>query len=151
MSASDRVIKKETGFIAVWELILSAAMEAVFLIIGKWDYTVLLGNLLSGSVAVLNFYLMSITVRKTLEKEQYDEQEARSFAKLSQTMRSFMLFGAAIIGATVPCFNLVSALVPLLFPRIAAWIRVMFIKDETPAESGSLSNDDGGTERGENV
>ena len=55
MSASDKVIKKETRFIAVWELILSAAMEAVFLIIGKWDYTVLLGNLLSGSVAVLNF------------------------------------------------------------------------------------------------
>ena len=121
-------------------------MEAVFLVIGKWDYTVLLGNLLSGSAAVLNFYLMSLTVKRTLEKEQTDEKEARSFAKMSQTLRSFMLFGTAVLGAALPCFNIVSALLPLLFPRIAAWLRVMFIKKTDPAPDG-----DGGSERGENV
>ena len=38
------------------------------------------------------------------------------------------------------------ALLPLLFPRIAAWLRVMFIKKTDPAPDG-----DGGSERGENV
>ena len=54
----DPTVRKETLYIGVAVLILSALMEAVFLIIGKWDYTVLLCNLLSGCAAVLNFFLM---------------------------------------------------------------------------------------------
>ena len=49
--------------------------ELVFLIIGKWDYTVLLGNLLSGCAAVLNFLLMGITVQNALSK---DEKSAKT-------------------------------------------------------------------------
>ncbi len=45
----DAIVRRETIYIAVWVGILSLLMEAVFLIIGKWDYTVLLGNLLSGA------------------------------------------------------------------------------------------------------
>lgn len=138
------LIRRETEYIAVWEVIFSAAMQAVFLVIGRWDYRVLLGNLLSGSAAVLNFYLMSVTVAKTLEKEREDEKEARSFAKMSQTMRSFMLFCVGVLGVTLPCFNVVSALLPLIFPRIAAWLRVMFMKD-APADTA----EDG--ERGETL
>ena len=50
---NSSVIKNETRYIAVWELILSAAMQAVFLVAGRWDYKVLLGNLLSAPFAVL--------------------------------------------------------------------------------------------------
>lgn len=49
----DATVRRETIYIAVWVGILSLLMEAVFLIIGKWDYTVLLGNLLSGAVVQL--------------------------------------------------------------------------------------------------
>lgn len=49
----DAIVRRETIYIAVWVGILSLLMEAVFLIIGKWDYTVLLGNLLSGAVVQL--------------------------------------------------------------------------------------------------
>lgn len=111
-------------------MILSAALQAVFLVIGKWDYTVLLGNLLSAPFAVLNFYLMCRTVEKTLEREEKDEKDARNFAKMSQTLRSFMLFAVAVIGAAAPCFNIWTALLPLMFPRIAAYMRVFFMKKD---------------------
>ena len=38
----DPVVMKETRYIAITVLILSALMQAVFLIIGQWNYTVLL-------------------------------------------------------------------------------------------------------------
>lgn len=129
--SNSSVIKENTRYIAAWEIILSAAMQAVFLVIGKWDYRVLLGNLLSAPFAVLNFYLMCRTVEKTLERERTDEKEARSFAKMSQTLRSFMMFAVAVIGAAVPCFNIWTALLPLMFPRIAAYMRVFFTKKDT--------------------
>ncbi len=66
----DATVRRETIYIAVWVGILSLLMEAVFLIIGKWDYTVLLGNLLSGAVAVGNFFLMGYTVQKAVDHEQ---------------------------------------------------------------------------------
>ena len=60
----DKVIKKETAFIALWVIIFSVMTQAVFLIIGKWDYTVLLGNVLSAGAGILNFFLMGISVQK---------------------------------------------------------------------------------------
>ncbi len=133
---NSAVIKQETKYIAVWELILSAALQAVFLIIGKWDYKVLLGNIWSAPFAVLNFYLMCRTVEKTLEKGENDEKEARDFAKLSQTMRSFMILGVAVIGVVVPVFSIWTAILPLLFPRIAAFLRVLFNKEKDTVERG---------------
>ena len=46
MSRIDPTVKKETGYIAGWVLLLSAVMELVFLLTGHMDYTVPLGNLL---------------------------------------------------------------------------------------------------------
>ena len=49
MKRIDQTVLTETGYIAVWEVIFSVLMQAVFLIAGIWDYTVLLGNLLGAA------------------------------------------------------------------------------------------------------
>lgn len=120
MAKIDTAVKTETLYIAVWVLILSALMQAVFLLVGHWDYTVLTGNLLGGAAAVLNFFLMGLGVQKAVTQ---DEQTARSTVKLSQTGRLMMLLGFAIIGLVVPVFHTVAVLVPLLFPRVAIALR----------------------------
>jgi hypothetical protein len=144
---ADPIVKTETKFIAVWEVIFSCVLQAVFLVIGKWDYTVLLGNLLSGTAAVANFWLMGMTVVKTLEKQKEDEKEARQYAKLSQTMRFMMLLIVGCIGFALPCFNIYTTLIPLLFPRMSAWIRMMFVKGSDTAEASASGGEE--TERGE--
>ncbi len=116
----DKAVKAETIYIAVWVLILSALMQAVFLLIGRWDYTVLCGNLLGGGAAVLNFFLMGLGVQKAVTQ---DEQTARSTIKLSQTGRLMMMLGFAVIGLVVPVFHPIAVLVPMLFPRIAIALR----------------------------
>ena len=131
MKKIDATVLKETRYILLWVLLLSALMEAVFLIVGSctsffsWDYTVLLGNLLGGAAGVLNFLLMGITVQRALTK---DEKEAKTAMKLSILYRFLLLVAVALVGALVPCFNIFAVLIPLFFPRIAIAFRPLFDK-----------------------
>ncbi len=127
MKKIDPAIKSETLYIGAWVLILSAIMQAVFLIIGKWNYTVLLGNLLTGSASVLNFFLMGLTVQGAIEKE---EKEAKSTMKASQSLRNLMMFVVVVVGVVVPCFNIWASIIPVFFPRIAMIFRVFFNKNK---------------------
>lgn len=126
MSKIDKVVLKETKYIAVWVILLSVLMEAVFLIVGAWSYKVLLGNIFSGAISAANFLLMGITVQKAVEK---DEKEAKTAMKLSQSLRTLMLFVALVLGLTLPCFNPVAAVIPLFFPRIAIALRPIWDKN----------------------
>lgn len=113
-------VRRETLYIFVFSLILSALMEAVFLILGKWDLTVLSGNLLSLAVGTLNFYLMGRTVEAAVDKE---EKAARDTMRLSQILRMLGVFVFAVLGVVLPYFNTVAVLLPLFFPRIAIALR----------------------------
>ena len=123
----DPTVMKETRFIALIVLILSALMQAVFLVIGKWDYTVLLGNLYGAAVAVGNFFLMGLSVQHCLTLEPDD---AKKKMKLSQQGRLLMLLVMCMIGAALPCFDTIALLIPQFFPRIGVTIRGLTIKDK---------------------
>ena len=123
MNKIDKTVLKETKYIACWVLFLSMIAEAVFLIIGKWDYTVLLGNLLSGALVILNFFLMGITVQKAVNKE---EKEAKKAMKVSQLYRNLMIIVVTVIGVALKCFNTWIVLIVLFFPRIAVAFRPLF-------------------------
>ena len=130
MEKVDRTICLETFYIIVWTVIFSFVMQAVFLLLQKWDYTVLLGNLLSAVAAIGNFYLMGITIQKAIKKE---EKQAITLMRFSQTVRTLMLFVIVAVGVLLPCFHILSVLIPLFFPRIAIAFRPLFLKKrETP-------------------
>ncbi|MBO7178329.1 MAG: ATP synthase subunit I [Clostridia bacterium] len=119
MKKIEPTIIKETLYILVCVVILSAIMESVFLIIHRWDYTVLLGNLLTGFVVTLNFFLMGLGVQKSLEK---DEKEAKKVIRLSQIYRYLILIVFLVIGVVFSCFNNWAVFIPVVFPRIAVAI-----------------------------
>ena len=120
MKRIDKTVKKETLYIAAFVVIFSVLMQSVFLIIGKWDFEVLFGNVLGAAAAVGNFFLMGLTVQASLEKE---EKEAKNIIKLSQSARLFLLFGVALAGYLIPVFNIIAVVIPFLFPRIAVMLR----------------------------
>jgi len=95
-------------------------LQSVFLVIDKWSTTVLFGNLLGALAAIGNFFLMGLTVQASLERE---EKEAKNLIKLSQSGRLFLLFGVALVGYLLPCFNIIATVLPFLFPRIAVMLR----------------------------
>ena len=128
MEKCSAVILKETKFIFVWEIILSLPMQALFFILGEWDYTVLLGNTLSGVVAVLNFFLMGIAVRKAVGEK---ENDARKVITASRLIRLLMILILLVIGVTISAFHFWAMIPPLLFPRIAIAFRPLFDKKKT--------------------
>lgn len=127
----DPTVKKETLIIAEGTLVLSVLMQGVFLVIGAWDITVLLGNLLSGFFAVLNFFLMGLGVQKSLEKSPED---AKTTVKGSQALRMVMLFAVVAIGFWLPCFNRWAVLIAVFFPRICVTVRSLMLKKGGPNE-----------------
>jgi len=116
----DNTVKKETLYIASAVIILSMLMEAVFLIAGQWTLEVLWGNLLGGGAAILNFFLMGLTVQKAVDK---DEKDAATMMKFSQTYRFLLMAAVAARDALVPIFNVFAVIIPLFFPRIAIALR----------------------------
>lgn len=125
MSKIDKTVKKETIYIACFVVIFSMLMESVFLILHQWDYTVLLGNLLGMVAAILNFFLMGVTVQKAVLLE---EDAAKNKVKLSQMLRMLMLVVFAVIACVFDCFNLIPFVITLLFPRLAIFFRPYFDK-----------------------
>lgn len=139
----DPTIKKETLYIGAWTLILSVLMEAVFLILSYWDSSVLFGNLLGAVGAVGNFFCLGLTVQKILGK---DEKEAKKMMTTSRTIRMFVLFVLAVLGAVLSCFNIIATLLPLLFPRVAIAFRPLFKNYNNPPEPAVQSTEDGSSE-----
>lgn len=125
MKKIDPTVLKETLYVSLFTVVLSVLMQSVFLILGKWDYTVLLGNILGAVASAGNFFIMGLTVQNALGKE---EKDAKNTMKLSQTLRMFILFAVAAAGCLVPVFNTISVVIPFLFPRIAVALRAVFIK-----------------------
>lgn len=125
MKKVDKTVMQETIFVFAFILIFSVLMEAVYLILGKWDLSILWGNLLGAFAAGGNFFLLGLTVQSALGK---DEKEAKNRMKLSQMLRLLLLFFVALIGYLVPAIEIVAVVIPFIFPRIAVALRYFFIK-----------------------
>lgn len=128
MKKTDPTVRKETIYIALCTCVMSLFIHSVFLILKRWDYTVLTGNVLGIVLAVMNFFLLGRTVQSALTKEGKDAQNAM---KVSQMLRYLMII-VVISAATLlkQYFNIVSAVVPLIFPRIAIALRPLFNKKD---------------------
>ena len=122
----DKTIIKETKYVASFVIIFSVLMQAVFLIIAKWNYTVLLGNLWGSAVAIGNFFVMGLFVQKAVMQ---NEQDARQTVKASQGLRFAAIFMLSVIGIIIfkQTPTRVAVLIPLIFPRFAVMLRP-FIK-----------------------
>lgn len=121
----DKTVIKETKYIASFVVIFSVLMQAIFLIISKWNYTVLLGNLWGAAVAVGNFFVMGLYVQKAVSQEK---DEAKKTVKTSYSIRMTALLLFTVVGVVIPVFNWVAVVVPLTFPSIAVFLRPLIDK-----------------------
>ena len=134
-------VRQETLRIAKGTGILTVVMLLVFALLNKFDLTVLWGALLGGSAAVLNFFLLGLSVQKAAdlmkgvefppEPEETEDGEdapapppppevtqAKQHMQISYTFRMILLAAVGILGLTLPCFHAVATVLPLLFPRL---------------------------------
>ena len=136
----------ETKKMALGVGVLTALMIAVFLIARQFDLSVLLGALLGALAAVVNFFLMALTVQKVTdgmpalpkqeEEPEEEENEAQPISEeaaragkkmqLSFLLRLLMMGAVAVLAVKSPLFHPWAALLPMLFPRIVIALRGFF-------------------------
>ena len=116
----DPAVKKETGYIAVWVILLSFIMEAVFLLLRKWDLSVLFGNLGGGAVAIGNFFLMALIATRAMNRAVESGKPEEAAARVKATAASRLLGCALLCVILIAVFktNVYATLIPMLFPRI---------------------------------
>lgn len=114
-------VKKETKRIAAVTAAGVVLMWIAFLVLHlvtpesvPFDYTVFLGGIAGGAMAVLNFFLMGLTVQKVAATD--NEDSARLQMKSSYTQRLMLQILWIILAIVVPCFHFVAGIAPLLFP-----------------------------------
>ena len=124
-------VKKETkriikitivGLILMW--ILFAVLHFAVPDKVPLDYTVFLGGIGGGAVAVLNFFLMGLAIQKAASAS--DEGTARMKLKASYSQRFLMQILWVILAIVAPCFHFVAGIAPLLFPGTGIKIMEIF-------------------------
>ena len=124
-------VKKETkriikitivGLILMW--ILFAVLHFAMPDKVPLDYTVFLGGIGGGAVAVLNFFLMGLAVQKAASAS--DDGTARMKLKASYSQRFLMQILWVILAIVAPCFHFVAGIAPLLFPGTGIKIMGIF-------------------------
>ena len=135
----DPAVKKETGYITVWVLLLSLLMEAVFLIIRQWDLSVLFGNLGGAVLAVGNFFLLAWVVSRAVDKGKPEEAAQRVKATATLRLIGVGALSALLIGVFKT--NVFATLIPLLFPRVAIAFRPILDRKRGTGNTGTEGSD----------
>lgn len=116
-------VKQETGRITLFTAVGVVAMWVLFGVFHliqpetvPFDYTVFLGGIVGGANAVLNFFLMGLTVQKVASTE--NEEDARANMKASYTQRLMLQILWIVLAIVAPCFQFVAGIAPLMFPSL---------------------------------
>ncbi len=154
MKVQDSV-KKATLTIASGTLLLTGVMLLVFVLLGQFELPVLLGALLGAAAAILNFFLMGLSVQKMAERsaaegsaqpssgadedEKDDEdskpdspyaQQAKKSMQLSYGARMLMMVAVAVLALSLPCFHPIATVLPMLFPRLVIFAQQFLLNKE---------------------
>ena len=128
----QETVKKETVQIAVQSSIATIVMWICIFVLHRFlpekvafDYRVILSGLLGTAVAVMNFFLMGVTVQSVLNVE--NQEEAYQKMRLSYRNRTMLQLVWIILAVVLPCFQPVAGILPLLFP--GAFLRIKGILD----------------------
>lgn len=109
-------VKKETGHIALGTAIGVVLILIGFFVFKQFNSGVLVSAIIGGMVAVLNFFILGLTVQKIANGES--EERGRKWMQFSYNMRMLVMVIWLIVALAVPFFNWVAALLPLLMPRL---------------------------------
>ena len=130
-----KTVLRETGIIALGVVIGVALMYGVFALLGRFDRAVLLGGVIGGALAILNFLFMAINASVAADKAvKQDVTGGRALMQTSYIMRLAAIFVILLACVKSGLCNAIAAVVPLLFVRPTITIAEFFRK---PGETQS--------------
>ena len=122
-----KFVLRQTGIVAIGEVIGTAAMIGVFALLGKYETSVLLGGIVGAVVAIGNFLAMAIGVNVAANKAQEQNVKAgQATVKGSFLLRMAGLFLLLFAFAKSKLCNPIALVVPLVFVRFTLTIAEFF-------------------------
>ena len=126
---SRKLVLTQTGIVVLGQAIGIALILGIFALLGRLDYTVLLGALMGGVVATVNFLFMAIGVSLAADKAQaQDAKGGKVMVRSSYMVRTVVMFVVLFACAKSGYFNVIALVVPLLFVRPALTVAEFFGK-----------------------
>lgn len=116
MGGLDPVVISETKRVSLCNLCLTALENIVFVVMGKWNVSVLLGSLFGWLIATACFVSLGISVQKAVVKEQ---KEAQLYMQKTYMFRNLFMAVGIVAAIKLPGVNWVAAIFPLFFTRIS--------------------------------
>jgi hypothetical protein len=109
---------RQTGIVALGEALGVAAMIGIFVLLGKFDISVLWGGIVGGLVAIANFFVMAIGVNIAADKAQNQNVKGGQAAiKGSYLLRMIGMAVVLFAFAKSGICNVIALVVPLVFVR----------------------------------
>ena len=128
MMDSRKLVLKETGIVAVGELICSGIMVGIFSALGYFQMSVLWGALGGCLIMVANYFFMAITVSLAADRAESGQvQQAQKMVQLSSTVR-LVLMGVALFISVKLGANVIALALPLVFLRPILMLTEFFRK-----------------------
>ena len=123
-----KTVLKETGAVAVGELVCSALMVGVFAALGYFQMNVLWGALAGSIVMIANYFFMAITVNLAADRAEKGEvTQAKKMVQLSSTVRLVVMGVALVVGIKLGA-NVIALALPLAFLRPILMVTEFFRK-----------------------
>ena len=130
MAKKTPIIIQEMRSLCPYYLAINAVYFAVVLIlffVTGYNYTLITGAVYGNIITVLNFYLLGKTAQKAI---RMSAKKAQGYMNAMYCLRYLGIFAAMTIAALVPFIELLTAVIPLLFVKIAITIRAIRKKDK---------------------
>lgn len=125
---SKKIVFKETGLIAVGELIGSAIMIGVFLALGHFQLNVLWSALGGSAIMIGNYFFMAVTVTLASERAASGEvEQAQKMVQMSSILRLLAMGGLLFLGIRLGA-NVIALVLPLTFARPVLMLSEFFRK-----------------------
>lgn len=113
-----KVVLKETAVLALGQAVCIGALFGIYGLLHRFDSTVLLGGLLGGLLACVNFLLMAVGVNKAADKAaNQDVKGGKATLRTSMMLRYALLAVVLFAGAKSGYCNILALLLPLAFVR----------------------------------
>lgn len=124
-----KLILKQTGMVALGELVGVALMIGVFALVGSFDISVLVGGVIGGIVALANFFFMALSVNVAADKAQEQNVKGgQATVRSSYVLRMVAMLAVLIIFAKSGICNVIALVIPLVFVRPTLTIADFFTR-----------------------
>ena len=113
-----KFIFRETGIVALGQLLCTGAMVGIFALLGQFSIAVIIGGAVGAVMSTANFLFMAIGTSLAADKaEKQDVKGGQALIKGSYLLRMVVLFVVLFAFAKSGIANPIALVLPLVFVR----------------------------------